>query len=99
MIRILHQFYPELMSHNMITRFAYMFDRERLFQLSLVFLTAVNPFIMDLFFFLAEDGIRDIGVTGVQTCALPILMPLRKQSGVGVLSTPSLMKKILAPVA
>src|SRR3712207_8675392 len=28
---------------------------------------------MDVFFFFqAEDGIRDIGVTGVQTCALPI---------------------------
>src|SRR3712207_3877974 len=27
---------------------------------------------MGLFFFQAEDGIRDIGVTGVQTCALPI---------------------------
>src|SRR5258707_3012961 len=27
-----------------------------------------------LFFFQAEDGIRDIGVTGVQTCALPILI-------------------------
>src|SRR3712207_7726288 len=27
---------------------------------------------MSLFFFQAEDGIRDIGVTGVQTCALPI---------------------------
>src|SRR3712207_1578978 len=26
------------------------------------------------FFFQAEDGIRDIGVTGVQTCALPILI-------------------------
>src|SRR5258707_3110713 len=25
-----------------------------------------------VFFFKAEDGIRDIGVTGVQTCALPI---------------------------
>src|SRR3712207_9160272 len=28
---------------------------------------------MVVFFFQAEDGIRDIGVTGVQTCALPIL--------------------------
>src|SRR5215217_7094390 len=28
------------------------------------------------FFFQAEDGIRDIGVTGVQTCALPILIEL-----------------------
>src|SRR3712207_1974445 len=29
-----------------------------------------------VFFFQAEDGIRDIGVTGVQTCALPILTDL-----------------------
>src|SRR5258707_5351240 len=28
------------------------------------------------FFFQAEDGIRDIGVTGVQTCALPIYLSL-----------------------
>src|SRR2546429_7753004 len=28
----------------------------------------INP----LFFFQAEDGIRDVAVTGVQTCALPI---------------------------
>src|SRR2546422_4886800 len=27
------------------------------------------------FFFQAEDGIRDVAVTGVQTCALPILIP------------------------
>src|SRR5437588_3735358 len=30
---------------------------------------------MDIFFFQAEDGIRDHCVTGVQTCALPILTP------------------------
>src|SRR3712207_9085127 len=29
-------------------------------------------FMCFFFFFQAEDGIRDIGVTGVQTCALPI---------------------------
>src|SRR2546427_1522322 len=28
------------------------------------------------FFFQAEDGIRDLTVTGVQTCALPISYPL-----------------------
>src|SRR3712207_8687568 len=28
--------------------------------------------MISIFFFQAEDGIRDIGVTGVQTCALPI---------------------------
>src|SRR2546429_1772775 len=32
--------------------------------------TAVRSFF---FFFQAEDGIRDVAVTGVQTCALPIL--------------------------
>src|SRR2546422_6431428 len=29
------------------------------------------------FFFQAEDGIRDVAVTGVQTCALPILKQLQ----------------------
>src|SRR2546430_11053806 len=29
-------------------------------------------FILYIFFFQAEDGIRDLTVTGVQTCALPI---------------------------
>src|SRR5690554_7978092 len=29
-------------------------------------------FTCELFFFQAEDGIRDADVTGVQTCALPI---------------------------
>src|SRR2546430_10319040 len=28
--------------------------------------------VIDIFFFQAEDGIRDLTVTGVQTCALPI---------------------------
>src|SRR2546430_10702831 len=33
----------------------------------------VNVYWMTLFFFFqAEDGIRDLTVTGVQTCALPI---------------------------
>src|SRR5256886_9552596 len=31
-----------------------------------------RPFMMFFFFFQAEDGIRDLTVTGVQTCALPI---------------------------
>src|SRR2546429_4243298 len=30
-------------------------------------------FVIFFFFFQAEDGIRDVAVTGVQTCALPIL--------------------------
>src|SRR5947209_11898389 len=35
-----------------------------------------------IFFFQAEDGIRAIGVTGVQTCALPILAIRAKRAGV-----------------
>src|SRR2546430_6129632 len=32
----------------------------------------VEEFLVVFFFFQAEDGIRDLTVTGVQTCALPI---------------------------
>src|SRR5205809_6007706 len=31
-----------------------------------------GPVFLSCFFFQAEDGIRDVAVTGVQTCALPI---------------------------
>src|SRR6266550_9496238 len=34
-----------------------------------------NGFYRFFFFFQAEDGIRDVAVTGVQTCALPIFKP------------------------
>src|SRR3712207_6922689 len=37
------------------------------------------------FFFQAEDGIRDIGVTGVQTCALPILATMASLPGLAYL--------------
>src|SRR3712207_2627499 len=36
------------------------------------FYSLQNPVFCFVFFFQAEDGIRDIGVTGVPTCALPI---------------------------
>ena len=36
----------------------------------------VQMYFKDVFFFQAEDGIRDDLVTGVQTCALPILTKL-----------------------
>src|SRR5256885_13046094 len=37
--------------------------------------------LLALFFFQAEDGIRDYKVTGVQTCALPICPGLRRVRG------------------
>src|SRR2546430_11126940 len=44
-------------------------------------LTAVVVF----FFFQAEDGIRDLTVTGVQTCALPISLEWRPYVRDGIL--------------
>src|SRR6266487_6843142 len=41
------------------------------------------------FFFQAEDGIRDGRVTGVQTCALPILKPMLAVSNI-FLTSPAL---------
>src|SRR5258707_12013421 len=41
------------------------------------------------FFFQAEDGIRDIGVTGVQTCALPISLFVSET--LAFLKTPELL--------
>src|SRR2546429_9517255 len=35
---------------------------------------------MAIFFFQAEDGIRDVAVTGVQTCALPIFFRLEAEN-------------------
>src|SRR2546430_9252925 len=35
----------------------------------------ITRFVEFFFFFQAEDGIRDLTVTGVQTCALPIWAP------------------------
>src|SRR2546429_3384686 len=35
------------------------------------------------FFFQAEDGIRDVAVTGVQTCALPISITIGMPLGIG----------------
>src|SRR5688572_31306601 len=50
------------------------------------------------FFFQAEDGIRDLTVTGVQTCALPIYSArARARSSPG--GMPSRVRKPLTPEA
>src|SRR3989442_10419787 len=50
-----------------------------------------------LFFFQAEDGIRDADVTGVQTCALPISSPLGQSLRVDY--TPALSHRMARPTA
>src|SRR3712207_7679010 len=57
--------------------FFHFFYSDRLFLLSCFY-------YFFFFFFQAEDGIRDIGVTGVQTCALPIYDSLIHHSDRGV---------------
>src|SRR5207302_8113929 len=45
----------------------------------------IKPNYRRFFFFQAEDGIRDFHVTGVQTCALPILLRMAGEVADGVL--------------
>src|SRR3989449_8357885 len=42
------------------------------YSLALLLDTITTASLFFFFFFQAEDGIRDVAVTGVQTCALPI---------------------------
>src|SRR5688572_32587649 len=42
-------------------------------------LASLLYYLVFFFFFQAEDGIRDLTVTGVQTCALPICGRRRKE--------------------
>src|SRR5438132_2785975 len=46
--------------------------------LSAMYISYVLVMVFLFFFFQAEDGIRDHCVTGVQTCALPILTAVRR---------------------
>src|SRR5256885_6437759 len=51
------------------------------------------------FFFQAEDGIRDYKVTGVQTCALPILVHRAEKLSTGTATVgepPNQLKSIVA---
>src|SRR5256886_11638162 len=45
-----------------------------MFEKSVFIVEMVDVMPLFFFFFQAEDGIRDLTVTGVQTCALPILV-------------------------
>src|SRR5687768_18188857 len=65
--------------------------------------------LIRLFFFQAEDGIRDVAVTGVQTCALPISITavpsapaapdtMPPTSGIAM-RTPSVVSWYPAPIA
>src|SRR5947209_277180 len=51
------------------------------------------------FFFQAEDGIRDIGVTGVQTCALPIWQKGHTEVYRGHELTVNLLRKVQLQIA
>src|SRR2546430_14405577 len=47
-----------------------------------------------VFFFQAEDGIRDLTVTGVQTCALPIwILPAIRELGIEIADVAKIVVK------
>src|SRR5690606_41082872 len=50
------------------------------------------------FFFQAEDGIRDFHVTGVQTCALPILVKKLLQENYCVVATTRSAKSLIEEI-
>src|SRR2546427_2799304 len=50
-----------------------------------------------VFFFQAEDGIRDLTVTGVQTCALPIYLAARYSGTIHLLLTDVVMSGLSGP--
>src|SRR5205085_8592973 len=56
-----------------IVRICYIYTLYSIF----FFLFYLFFFFFFFFFFQAEDGIRDLTVTGVQTCALPISRDIR----------------------
>src|SRR5699024_11522707 len=47
-----------------------------------IFSVTGHTVIVSIFFFQAEDGIRDRNVTGVQTCALPILVTITRNPAI-----------------
>src|SRR5205085_5725617 len=55
-------------------------------------------FVVVFFFFQAEDGIRDLTVTGVQTCALPISLLDCRIPGWTNLKSRSVMKRSILVV-
>src|SRR5205809_1463145 len=58
----------------------------------------VTFIINSVFFFQAEDGIRDVAVTGVQTCALPISITVSAPQRIAhtILSTSSSTDEVTA---
>src|SRR5206468_7505164 len=58
-----------------------------------IFIMFFDLLVIFFFFFQAEDGIRDLIVTGVQTCALPISTRSRVPLASGRASEPALIHR------
>src|SRR6266404_8379310 len=59
-----------------------------------IFVQKVDFTALDVFFFQAEDGIRDKLVTGVQTCALPISQRLARVAPASLLGSSEAFKDL-----
>src|SRR5205809_6069623 len=60
---------------NVIALVQYMYVNFFVLVLFVFVFVIYGVFFFFFFFFQAEDGIRDVAVTRVQTCALPIYLP------------------------
>src|SRR2546422_4411435 len=57
----------------------------------------MDAVIVVFFFFQAEDGIRDVAVTGVQTCALPISNLIVVVPGIQAIDAPARLQPAAQP--
>src|SRR5690349_23908427 len=74
-MRIFHHFSMLSDTHSSISRnVCWVLPCLSTYSYDIFFLYTPVLFFFFFFFFQAEDGIRDLYVTGVQTCALPILL-------------------------
>src|SRR2546430_3533866 len=64
----------------------------------MVIVTSRCLLLLCFFFFQAEDGIRDLTVTGVQTCALPISPSSLPRSYLNVLSVALSRRSLSQPL-
>src|SRR5437763_974372 len=61
-------------------------------------LRMLRPHVPDkIFFFQAEDGIRDTSVTGVQTCALPIYLAAAEELFLFLAARAHVVRTVIRP--
>src|SRR5204862_4151442 len=82
---------------GMVSTFRYEERYNRMLQTKIVQLAYQGLLLILFFFFQAEDGIRDLYVTGVQTCALPIFVATARSTASETTSCSVARRDLLMP--